>query len=135
MHMPVAQARQHVTALRLDDLCFGADTVGRIRANKGDAPGDDGDIVIRQRLAAVHVHPNAATNDSVSGRAPGGNGDQFEGGIGPRRESSVFHAPIVVSLRSGARGGSAVSPNCITCPRVKQACRACAAPTMWVYGL
>ena len=65
--------------------------MGRVRADKGNASGDYSDVMVRQAFAGMHIDPNTLSDDGVSGRSPGGDGDETGGGLGPARGSHISH--------------------------------------------
>lgn len=104
VHMPIAQARNHVAAFCLNDLGAFAFAMRGIRPDKSDTALANGDIVVRQCFAGVDVDPNAACDDQISGRAPGGCVDQISGDIGPGGEKFLRHVPSDQLSRRAARG-------------------------------
>ena len=83
VHMPVTQAGDHIAALGLDHLGRVAFAVAGVRPDKGNAPGLDRDIMVRQGFARVHVHPDTAGDNRIRGAASCRNSDQLIGHTGP----------------------------------------------------
>ena len=97
VHVAVAQARNDVAALGVDDFCVIADAVRCVWSAIGKAAFADGDVVVFQGFAGVHVDPSAALDHQISGLAPRSGCDKFRCGGGPCGKvcvhPPVFHQP------------------------------------------
>ena len=107
MHMPVAEARDHVAACGVDDLRLGPDLGSGVGDHASDAPLPDGDVVVGKCLARVHIHPCPAFDHKISGRASSSSFNEVGGRVGPCKH--MFHVPVFQILRRCARGPRAIS--------------------------
>ena len=90
MHVTIAEARDQVTASRLDHLGIRADAMAGVRADIGETPGGDGDLPV-QHLARLHIDQFAATDDHVGRAAACGDSDQMRSNLRPRFDV-IFHS-------------------------------------------
>ena len=83
MHVAVAQAGDDVAPTGVDHLGLRADAVAGVGADVGEAAGGNRNLPAVEHFAALHVDHLAPADNQVGGAAPGGDGDQTRGALGP----------------------------------------------------
>jgi len=91
MHVTIAEARDHISPVGIDNFGLGTNAVACIRHHTGNPPMFDCNVVIWQRLARVDVDPDTAAYDGIRRCATRSNIDEGWGGGGPRWEKGMFH--------------------------------------------
>ena len=83
MHVAVAEARNEIAAIGIDDLRFRPDTMRGIGAAIGEAAFDDGEVRAGDDLAGMDIDPSAVPHHKVRLGAAHGDIDQFRRNFRP----------------------------------------------------